>query len=216
MAILRQPWRWMPFGVRLQIARLRGRISQHRMIQRGALVGVLVLSASVIIGARVQASAAQAQWGNTIDVLVVTNALAPGDALGNYVELAARPSAFVPDDAMSTLVDATEHAVRSLEPGDIVTRRDLASTGHAVALDDGERAVSLPLTPGIPHLTVGDRVELFVVFDTFGEPDVVPQAIEGAVVVDVGDDGVTVAVAAGDVATLARASVSGQVIVARR
>lgn len=226
MTILRQPWRWMPFGFRLRLARLRSRAGQHRLARRLILVGVVVLSATVLVGARAQASAVQKTWGETVEVLVVTSDVSAGDELAGRAEFEPRPVAFVPADAVllsdSGLSDtvagpiADDHAVRSLLPGDIVTSRDLASSGHAMPLEPGQRAVSLPRGPGVPALRVGDRVELVVVFDAFGQPEDTPNTIESVIVVDVTEDDVTVAVMASDVATLAKASTSGQVVVARR
>lgn len=215
MTILRQPWRWIPFGIRLRVARLRSRASQHHVVRNGVLIAFAVLVGAVLLGARTQASTAQAAWGETTDVLVVTEALGVGDELKGRVELATRPVAFLPDDALRSAVGGDDHAARMLEAGDVVTRRDLASTSHELRLEVDQRAVSLPLGPGVPKLGVGDHVELYVVFDTLGEADA-PQAIERALVVDLGDDDVTVAVRSSDVAVLAQASASGQVIVVRR
>lgn len=215
MTILRQPWRWMPFRIRLWAARVRTRVRQHNVLRTTSLVGVVAVSALVLVGARARASAAQEMWGNAVSVFVVSESVSAGDEFYGRLDSALRPEAFLPNDAIRSPLDREALAARSLEPGDIVTYRDLVSSGHTVQLEAGRRAVSLPTGPGIPLLHVGDRVELHIVFDTYDHPGE-PVLIDSAVVVDVGAEDVTIAVDARDVPTVAQASTSGQVIVARR
>ncbi len=180
------------------------------------IIGGIALTAVILVGARAQAGAARTTWGDTVEVLVAAEAVGSGEPLIGRTELVSRPAAFVPGDVVRHVLDDAEHAARSLEPGEVITARDLAGSGHAVRLADGQRAVSLPLGPGIPSLNVGDRVELYVVFDSFGDRVDDPERIDAAVVVELGERDVTLAVDKADVAMLARASTSGEVIVARR
>ncbi|MFS8586624.1 MAG: hypothetical protein FWJ72_16275, partial [Acidimicrobiia bacterium] len=93
------------------------------------------------------------------------------------------------------------------------------ATGAAALLEPGQRAVAVPTGPRpTPPLAVGDRVDVLAVLpapdlDVAGGAPAFP-VVEGATVVDVGDDAVTVAVPRGDAPRVAWAATGGVVALA--
>ncbi|MGH9138594.1 MAG: RcpC/CpaB family pilus assembly protein, partial [Acidimicrobiales bacterium] len=93
--------------------------------------------------------------------------------------------------------------------------------GPAALVPAGHRALALPVTAGVgaPSVVVGDRVDVLAAFDMLDEPDtadVDPAGVvtAGAVVVDVGESAVTVAVPEDDAPRVAFAAARGTVTLA--
>lgn len=217
---IHQPWRWVPFGLRLRFARCRAWLVRHRFLRRAFLVAVLVVPAFMAVLAISGARQAQQAWGTATEVVVARSAVASGDAVGpDDFRLVRMPSSFLPDDALSAPIDEEEIATRSLRAGDVVTRRDIRSLRDDLDLPSGKRAVSLPADPRLPPLQPGDTVDLYVMSADAGfgralEPS--RRLDEVATVIDVADEAVTLAVAPRNVAELITASSVGRVLVALR
>jgi len=170
----------VPFAVRLQVARLRARAVRHRLLWRGLVllaVGIVVF----MVAAEVQAARrVQAQWGETVDVVVVGSP-APVGSTVDQLDLVVRPTpqALVPGDALRQTPPTGDHLVVALRPGDVLTARDLSSSRRADrSLPDGFRAIGVAVDAATPAVEVGDRVDIIVLADPFGESFDEPESFE--------------------------------------
>lgn len=216
---VRQPWRWLPFVVRLRFAKWRSMLLQRRIAVRVlrlvAVVGVFALLA----GASARSRAVQQEWGTTLSVVVMASNALVGESTDEVDwRVETRPAAFVPADALRSLPERADVLVRALHAGDIATERDLRSTTPALAIREGRRAMSVPLDASVPRLHVGDVVELFVVEDVLASSqDRSLGSVEStAIVLDVHDDAATLSVLADHVQALANAALNGRVVIALR
>jgi Flp pilus assembly protein CpaB len=163
------------------------------------------------------ALAAGRRFGPLRTAMVVRRPVPTGAVVSAADVRAARvPSRFVPDDAATDVVGRT--AVAALLPGEVVQAGRLAPEGlHGVAalVPDGLRAVSVPTGDASAPVLVGDRVDVLATFDVAddaGDP-VVPVA-RAALVVDVREGAVTVAVMPSEAPRVAFAVARGTVTVA--
>jgi len=215
----RQPWRWVPFAVRLRVARWRNALLQRRLLQHAARLGLALVVIGLVMAASGRSRSIQERWGTTVDVVVVDHDVALGESTNEASwRFEQRPTAFVPADALLAAPDDGDGFVRALQSGDVITRRDLRSSSLAVEPGVGRRAVGVPLDPSVPALVSGDRVDLFVVADVFGAASTgdVEQLGSPAVVLDVNAESATLSVAAQDVHALAHAALHGRVVIALR
>lgn len=216
---VRQPWRWVPFALRLRVARLRNAILQRRLVQHTARLAIAVVVIGLVLAASERSRSIQERWGDTIEVVVLDRDVRRGEPT---VEIEwrreLRPVAFVAADALLAVPDADDVFIRDLHSGDVVTQRDLRSTSPALEPGEGRRAVGVPLDPSVPPLVVGDRVDLFLIADVFGGAGdaAVEQLDSAAVVLEIDADAATLSVAATDVEALAHAALHGRVVIALR
>lgn len=160
------------------------------------------------------ARARAAYWGRTTEVAVMVAPVAAGTTIGPAdFERRAVPLALLPDSAP---VDDPEGltALVALLAGDVVVEARVSPdglTGPAALLGPGERAVAVGLEAASPPLEVGDRVDLVatVASATGYEPATATVLARGALVVDAGDEAVTVAVDARGAPAVASASAQG-------
>ncbi len=153
------------------------------------------------------ADRARQQWGVDVHVVVVTEALRAGDVIDASVSRRVTlPSIAVPIDALATIADdaSTRNA---MSPGDVVRARDLATNDSGVP--DGHRALALPMSPLVPQLQAGDRVELFL---HAGSGDR-PAAVDG-VVLQANPEVLLLAVDEQSAGAVAGALGTGQIVVA--
>jgi pilus assembly protein CpaB len=133
------------------------------------------------------------------------------------VALESRPEGVIPPGALSE-PPVGRVALVALVPGEVLLDSRVAPeglTGVAALVPEGWRAVAVPattVTGAIPVLDIGDRVDVLV---TLGEPPTVVVA-DDAVVVDVNDESVTVAVPRDDAPRVAFGVVAGGVTLALR
>jgi Flp pilus assembly protein CpaB len=167
-----------------------------------AAISLVVLTVSTV--ARVTSAAAEdrARWGTAVDVVVAAHDLDPGDVLGaDDVEVRRLPAASVASDAVHEVVDGMVVSAWTAAGEPVLSSR-LAPAGlspTAALLPPGTRGVAVPVGVAPLPVVVGDRVDVLATLDT--STVVVARR---ALVVAVGDDGVTVAVdesVAGDVAS---------------
>lgn len=214
---LRQPWRWLPFSVRLRIARLRSWRVRHRVVGRVLVLSSLALIVTLVGSVVADARSARAMWGSTIPIVVAGVDIELGAPIEpNELTISHQPAAFVADDALTHVPDGIEHSVRHLRAGEILTRRDLVSTREGIDVPDGHRAIGLPLDPTVPKLVAGDFVDLFVISDVFGTTGSAHRIDHPARVIEVTDEAVMLAVEARSVAELANAGSAGRVVIALR
>jgi len=211
---------------------VRARRLVRRPAVRRALAVALALVTGLVALSLVRAGeAARRSWGATAPVAVATRDLAPGDTLGaGSVEVRSLPAALVPAGALSEAV-AGAVVRQPILAGEALVPARLAPdglTGTAALVPEGHRAVSVPTAPaGLPPVVVGDQVDVLAVLP----PELVTPSeggpspprggdepafplVERAVVVDVGEEAVAVAVPEGDAPGVAFALAQGSVVLA--
>jgi Flp pilus assembly protein CpaB len=197
-------------SVRLRRAAARPSV---RRLAVSALAVVTAVVTAVVIG---QAHAARDRWGAGHDVLVARHDLAPGDAVdGADVERRALPRAALPPEPLTALpVGAVaRHPILAGEPVVAARLAPAGLAGAAALVGPGDRAVAVPRAQiAMPPLRIGDVVDVLAVLPPGAgeghDPPAFP-VVEGALVVDVGDEAVSVAVPADDAAATAWAVSQG-------
>jgi Flp pilus assembly protein CpaB len=189
----------------------------RRPVPYWAVAAVLALVSALVVGRLVaDASSARDRWGRVVQAVVVVDDVAAGTALSaGDVEVRSLPAGAVPAGALQTLPDGAVATV-DMVAGEALVPSRLAPTGTsavAARLPDGTRGVAVPVD-GTPPLALGDRVDVVATMGdgSSGRPTVT--AARDAVVVDVGEEAVTVAVAVGDVNEVAFALTAGVVTLA--
>lgn len=207
--------RWIPFPIRLRVARLRAWLAHRRALRRVLVAAAIVLAFGLVASARASVQRVEADWGETIDVVVAGEMIEIGASLDGLVATRSWPASIVPSDAVLSgeLPSEPVAAVRQLVPGDVLTRRDVAGLDDR-ALGEGRRALTVPTGPATPELLAGDRVELIVLTDRFDD-EVGVMPVDGHVI-EVGDNAVTVSVSQRSVVDLAQAQRENRLVVVRR
>jgi Flp pilus assembly protein CpaB len=197
------------------------RLIGRRIVRRLLLVTTVVGSVLAVAAQLHAAAAARQRWGEARPVVVARRDLAPGEIIdAAAVEVRRLPVAAVPARAMND--PPIGSVVRyPIAAGEAVLSKRIAPQGlHGVAarVPEGDRAVAVPAAKtGRPPLEVGDQVDVMAVVATPDQPDgAVPVAplVEDAVVVDVGEESVSVAVPTAEAPTLAYAVTQGAVVLA--
>ena len=184
-----------------------------------ALALVTTLAVSQLLGrARTEA----ARYGSPRPVLVATRDIGVGTQLGGAdVSMRTLPAGLVPPDAIGDPVQARGRVVVvPVFEGQPVVRRHLAPwgrTGAAALLPPGKRGISVAAGPTAAKLAKGDTVDVLATFDpatpaAAGKEPTFPVA-EGASVIDVGGEAVTIAVDPDEAKRVAFAIAHGTVTV---
>ena len=191
-------------------ARFRPRRLLRRPIPWWVAAVLLTVVTTVTVGrATGEAAAERSRWGDERTVVVALVDHEPGDRL--RAELRRLPEAVVPDGALDELAPGAT-AVSALAAGEVVLGRRVAPDGLslvAARLPDGTRGVAVPHGIAPLPVEVGDTVDVLASF----ESETITVATD-ALVVDVGEDAVTVAVDADDAAGVAYAVTAGVVTLA--
>jgi hypothetical protein len=145
--------------VRRRVVAARRLLVRHPWVYWFA-VGALAAAAYASVGSHTAAhDAARAEWGATSPVVVAHTPLAPGDALGARVAIAAWPSAIVPPDALAA-VEPGLVARQHVASGDVVGALDVAPGDGPLALvPDGWVAVPVVESPA-SGAEIGERVQV--------------------------------------------------------
>jgi Flp pilus assembly protein CpaB len=207
---------------------VRARRAAARPLVRRVAVGLLAAATGLVVTSLVaSAEAARDRWGRTRPVVVATRDLSPGDTIEvSDVEVRTLPEAAAGSTALR---EAPTGAVVSqpVVAGEALVGQRLAPdglSGVAALVPAGQRAVAVPLGPmGAPPLSIGDLVDVLAVVpvaadgladagaDT-GEPAF--PLVEDAIVVDVSEQSVSVAVPDVDAPRLAWTLTNGSVVLA--
>ena len=165
-----------------------------------------------------QAEAVTSRLGHTTLVAVVVRPLAAGDRIGaGDVELQPRPVAQVPAGAV--VDDAVGRTLRAdVVADEVLVSARLAGDGQdgpVALIPPGWRAVPIPVLDAPIPARPGSAVDVVASFDpTLVERDPSVVVAADAIVVDVTDDAVTVAVPRDDLTDVAFALVNGVVTLA--
>jgi Flp pilus assembly protein CpaB len=199
------------------------------VVRRTVLATLAVVTGLVVMSLVSSAEAARDRWGRTRPVAVANRDLAPGDVIdGSTVEVRRLPEATVGSGALAE--PPTGSVVRQpVLAGEALVAERLAPqglTGVAALVPAGHRAVAVPLGPvAAPPLAVGDLVDVLAVVavaseeppdGTAGRRAAEPSfpLVEAAVVVDVGDQSISVAVPEADAPRVAWVLTNGSVVLA--
>ena len=138
---------FVPFPVRLAVARIRAWFAHRRLFRRLTVAAVVVVCATTVTSARTRVANLEAAWGERHPVVVVAASVDVGEALASNVTHEVWPSAVIPVDAVARgeIPDDAVSAHR-LEPGDVLTRRDVAGFAATSELSEGQRALTIPIT----------------------------------------------------------------------
>lgn len=181
---------------------------------------VVVTVAAALLAALLahRATSTAAVLGETTVVAVVTAEVEVGGVLEpDDVDLVERPTVHVPDAAVTS--DPTGRTTRvALVPGEVLVADRLAPPdrrGPGALVPEGWRAVAVPVLDARIPAGVGDLVDVVAAYD----PAVVPRdptlvIAADAVVVDVDDEAITVAVPRSRVTEVAFALANGIVTLA--
>lgn len=215
-----------PFRPSRSLRPERPRIPRRALPWYAAAGLLALLTALLVHGSLERAAAAEAAYGTTRPVVVVSRPVPAGAALtARDVTVADWPVALAPEGALDRLPHPATATV-ALLPGEPLLADRVAGhgrTGPAALLGRGERAVVVPLAvTGLP-LEVGDSVDVIAGGVYGGGPDgdlpVGPDAsvvAAGARVLTVLDEQVVVAVRAATAVDVAAALGQGPVVVALR
>ena len=195
---------------------------------RRALVVVIAVVTGLAVAGTIQAAAhARQRWGETRQVAVARHDLAPGDLVEpDDVEMRELPQVAVADDTLTEAPGGAvvRHPVSEGEPLVATRLGPEGVTGVPGLVPEGHRAIAIPVGPlGRPPLRVGDQVDVLAVIpseaDLHGHGDAhttepaVPLA-EHALVVDVTDEAVTVAIPTALTPTVAYAATQSALVLA--
>lgn len=213
-------------------------------VRRLCVAGLAAATGLTVMSLVAAADDARARWGQTRPVAVATRDLAPGDVVdaGSF-EVRELPEAVLPEGVLDgpdggAVGDSAEGtgpdggAVGDTPVGAVVRHPVLAGeplvaariapdglTGAAALVPAGWRAVAVPLgAAGAPPVTTGDLVDVLAVSPSGAAGDDGREPafalVDHALVVDVNDEAVTVAVPEADAPRVAWALSNGVVVLA--
>jgi Flp pilus assembly protein CpaB len=214
---------------------VRLRRTLHKPAARRTMIAIAAVFTAVLMGALVRAGAdARDLWGATRAVAVAQRDLAPGDIVdASAVEMRELPEAVISKAVLESepVGAVVRFPVKADEPlvDDRLAPHGLS--GVAALVPDGHRAVAVPGgQPGTPPVQLGDMVDVLVVLPaagatpgtsgpglpedgfTRGEPAF--PLVSGALVIDVSEQAVTIAVPRDDAPRVAYAITNGVVVLA--
>ncbi|MGI9606654.1 MAG: hypothetical protein ACR2P0_10990 [Acidimicrobiales bacterium] len=215
---LRQPWRWIPFRLRLRLASLRAVAVRRRVLRRTLVLTLLASATLVWASSWGRARDAQDRWGPHHPVVVAASDLSVGSNLVSAdLEVRDLPRSLVVDDALTRLPHGDRTLVIGARTGEVITNRHLAgSDGSGLVVADGTRAVAIAMDDSTPPIGVGDPIDLVLISDPFDGSNHVSERSVEAIVLRVEPDAVTVAVDQDLVTLVARTIVSGHIVITRR
>ena len=184
-------------------------------------VTLAVLTAVVVSELVGRADAAVDRWGELRPVAVAVRNVAPGAPVeAGDVVVEDRPASLVPDGALDA-APVGRVATAALGAGEVVVASRIAPGGVgrlAALVPPGGRAMAVPRDRTPMALEVGVVVDLLATFDpaVAAEGDPTFAVARGAVVIDVGEDAVTVALTEQEAPPVAFALANGIVTLALR
>jgi Flp pilus assembly protein CpaB len=195
------------------------------VVRRAVVLGLAILTGLVVVSLVSSAEAARQRWGRARPVAVATRDLAPGDLVdGSAVEVRRLPEAAVAPQALAEPPSGSmvRQPVAAGEPFVPERLAPQGLTGVAALVPAGHRAVAIPIGPlAAPPLTVGDLVDVLAVVPALVEEQPRQREdqpsfalVEAAVVVDVGEQSITVAVPEAAAPRVAWVLTNGSVVLA--
>lgn len=180
-------------------------------------VVLALLAGAVVHRATAAASARAAELGELAPVAVAQYDLEAGDVVGpGDVALLDRPVAHLPDGFVGE--DPTGRTVRTdVAAGEVVVAGRLAGEGRdgpAALVPEGWRAIAIPVVDAPLPARPGDVVDVLAAYDPSLVRDPTEVVAADAVVVDVADDAITVAVSSTRLTDVAHALANGYVTLA--
>lgn len=192
----------------------------RRALRTRSLALVLAIAAGLLThGQWLRGQQLRNDWGPRRTVLVATRDLNAGDPLDtSTIRTAELPATAVPGRAVER-VEAGRRAVRSVTVGEVLVDDDVAPAASgplAARLPAGHTGVAVVLADDAPAIGPGDVVDVVAAPEQFvdvaaagsGEATVVARS---AVVLDVREDSVTLAVADGEATRVAQRALVGPV-----
>jgi Flp pilus assembly protein CpaB len=223
--------RSLPLHVVLTV-RLR-RALARTVTRRVVVIVAVVVTAVAVSGMLRSAEQTRSRWAETRPVVVARRDLAPGDVVDAGAVAARDVPVAAVAEAATDVVPVGAVVRYPIAAGEPVVASRLAPdglTGVAALVPDGERAVAVPTGPaGRPPVQVGDRVDVVAIDPTSltePEPEPDPEAeaeapsargpattlVDRALVVDVAETSVTIAVPATVAPTVAYGAAQGLVV----
>ena len=188
-----------------------------------ALAFAVALGTGLLVARLVgQASDRAARLGGLVDAPVAARAVDAGAVVrARDVEVRPVPRSLLPRGRLAA-PPVGRVAVVPLVPGEVVLAAKLAPEGVdgvAALLPAGQLALAVPVDPGGLSLRPGHRVDVLATFDVAGPDGAATEAptfavATGALVLDVGDEAVTVAVSPDEAPRVAFALARGTVTLA--
>ncbi|MGH9157160.1 MAG: Flp pilus assembly protein CpaB [Acidimicrobiales bacterium] len=179
---------------------------------------VALFTGLTVSGLAGRAAARAAALGGLEEVAVAARPVAAGEVL-TAADVAVRslPAALLPDSPPAR-APRGRVALVDLAEGEVLLASRLApegADGLAALLPEGMRALAVPVDTAAPALRRGHRVDVLATFDTV-EPAAEPTiaVATGALVIDVDEDAVTLAVSPSEAPRLAFAMARGIVTLA--
>ena len=190
----------------------------RRALRTRSLAIVLAVGAGLLThGQWIRGQQLRNDWGSRRIVLVAARDLSPGDPLDtSSIRTAEVPTSAVPGRAVER-VEPGRRAVRSVTIGEILVEDDVAPAASgplAARLPAGHTGVAVVLADDAPAIGPGDVVDVVAAPEPFvddagsGEATVVARS---AVVIDIRDDSVTLAVADDEATRVAQRALVGPV-----
>lgn len=206
------------------------RLRRHPLPFWCLALALALVTALTVTRLLAQAADRAARLGGLRDAPVATRAVDAGQVLSSRdVAVRRLPAALLPSAPLASS-PAGHVVIVPLAPGEVVLEAKLAPwgvRGVAALVPPGMRALAVPVDHGGLALRRGDRVDVLATFDTTGDDgggagaggeaggvDPTFAVSSGALVVDVADGAVTVAVAPDDAPRAAFAIARGTVTLA--
>lgn len=216
-----------PFRPRRSLRPVKPRLPRRALLWYLAAAGLVVATGLVVDGSLRRAAEAEASYGQSGPVVVVTRAVEAGEVIeGDDVRAQRWPRALTADGAV-TAAPTGRVALVDLRAGELLLRSRVSGSsqaGPSALLGPEQRAVPVPITvPGLP-LEPGDRVDVIAgaavgggpegdLPVATGDPDVIATA---AGVLRADDETVVLAVDGRVAADIAAAVSQGPVVLALR
>lgn len=194
------------------------RLRRHPWLFWSVAVGLAVVTGLTVSTMVAEASARARRLGGLREVPVAARALEAGDVLSPADVVVRRlPAAVLPAGPVAR--SPADHAVVvPLVPGEVLLEAKLAPwgvTGPAALVPPGQRALAVPVGKGALPVQRRQRVDVLATFDsTEGETEPTFPVATGALVVDVAEEAVSVAVSAEEAPRVAFATARGTVTLA--
>ncbi len=190
----------------------RSRTPVSRLIHhpiRGRVVGIVLalVAGGLTLGVVSRAESVTSSYGTTRAVSVARQKLDVGvEITDGDIEIREIPVAVIPQGTADSSVGRT--VTETIHPDEPILEARLAPTGvngPAALIPSGHRGISIPLDVPAPTLATGDRVDLLG-----GRASA--ELTRDAVVIDVSEDAVTVAVRDTEVLAVTQALTEGVVV----